>query len=1011
MNEGEPKSEDGLEGEAAELRDRIAQIETESAQARENLSEMMRENEEMMKKVREMRERREKVEETSSTTPEPKPEQEKGDLVDKKVHIKKLEEEMIDLAKRRYAKEEEIPELKKANPKDREKLRKTSAELESLKQNIKRLKKEIGRLKIETNTPQNSPDLQTEAETPKPEAEAQQSHTPEVLKLESEEEIAIEKEIKELPTEDKEKLSVGLGNVGFIVEKKKNDFFAKVFSWIAEKNLDQKKTTTRFLRKLSAGFLRDAKIAQKKAEDVVNGKAKRRMGNVGNLFGNVLRYGRVVTDLLGNTLASPLRYVMMAGMVSVRASEAAKETRLENEEVIEKTRIIDAERAAEEAWNIYEQAQKKAGGENISAESLKDAYIMGIPKDMQKRLEDTTVANSFIQGVLRKSIESNISKFNEKIEDIENNKKLTKEQKEKKKEKLIKKWEEALVDYDRVLTRHGEVDELAMAGRYAQTVSKAVVTVVTIETILLSVEKIFESVAQVISSTNADIPEKPFIPYGPPAPETAQDSTFNSPLSRDPDHFLSRIQGVGVGPDSTTIADSTTQEQVDSLVQAKADSVAQADSLTKLQPDSTAKIDSLAQAKIDSLAQTELKPDSTVVIDSTKIVTPPQPAGAGIAASVAQAIEQTPGKGHEIVSNFSLKLGEGGVPKNLETVFHGISADQMDLAVGGTIDEEFATKSLNMAANLVRLTEGHGVIGIDAEKFAETVSFENGVLQIKDHVAFNEILEKLQTHSGELWDKGVLQGKGAAITHIPSISEDGWLKIVHADGLDKGLALDGTPDTATGILGHDEITPDAIKNFSESELVKNAIIEKTILEENTSDITLPSEPDLEIARPGVESPEILDAAAEAKKRLLESYEGNPESVSTGATAEQAGIETRADAINEFANPSPEETILRAEEIHKNNLSDIFSGDLEKDWHVLAEQPAKTFLKMDLVAATNKDMLNFVSYIHKLQDLADGLRPKTGFLGLAPEDTGDYMERVLRFIAINHPERLAQIKPE
>jgi hypothetical protein len=200
-------------------------------------------------------------------------------------------------------------------------------------------------------------------------------------------------------------------------------------------------------------------------------------------------------------------------------------------------------------------------------------------------------------------------------------------------------------------------------------------------------------------------------------------------------------------------------------------------------------------------------------------------AGIGKESPLKNIRIETTGMGHEVTSEFSVKLGEGDVPKNLETVYNAISADHMRVPASGMIDEQFAAKSLNMSANLMRLTEGHNVAGISADDFAKVAGFKNGILEIKNPSGFNQIVSKLQTHSEELWGKGVLQSKGAAITQIPKISKGGWLRIVHADGMHEGTPVGGGSQIKTGLLGHQEVDDKHIGNFSKSEIVRKAVEE------------------------------------------------------------------------------------------------------------------------------------------------------------------------------------------
>ena len=309
----------------------------------------------------------------------------------------------------------------------------------------------------------------------------------------------VEEEIKNLSPEEKEKIGWGLSTIGFKVEKAKNDFFA---AWLDPKTdvllskINKNSTTGRFCKELRDSFIRDSKTAQEKATKIKSGKEKHRLSNASLLSGNLLRYGRALTDLTGFSLASPLRYVMMGGMATARLAEAGKEARLKNEGVIEKTRIQDADRAYDEAKKIYEKAQKKDA--NVSAEALKNAYLMEIPKDLQERIiRNPSTANTLIQKIVKIDLEDAIARLNNSIIKIEKNPKLSQEEKELKIEKLITKQKKSLEDYDRIITQYGTVDALAMAGRYAQTAGKAVVAVVTVETLVLSAEKLFGTMSSI----------------------------------------------------------------------------------------------------------------------------------------------------------------------------------------------------------------------------------------------------------------------------------------------------------------------------------------------------------------------------------------------------------------------------------------------------------------------------------------------------------------------------------
>jgi len=281
------------------------------------------------------------------------------------------------------------------------------------------------------------------------------------------EEKEVLKEIEKMPEDKKKSLFAGLSAMGLNIEEKKNNFLAKAFDEAMSrgtkvfgyktKGLDEKSTAGRFFKELRNSFVRDAEIAKQKKEAVLNGKEKHIRSSMGG-FANIVKYGRVITDLTGKSLVSPLRYVMMGGMAFTQASEAAIEARLKNEEVIEKTRIKDADLAAEKAWKIYKRAQE--GANRASAQELKDAYLANIPQDINDRLQNPSTGNKFIQKVIKDDLISGMQNIVNYLNEINGNKKLSVVERKEAEKKILKKYEKNLVDYDRILTQYGTVVKL-----------------------------------------------------------------------------------------------------------------------------------------------------------------------------------------------------------------------------------------------------------------------------------------------------------------------------------------------------------------------------------------------------------------------------------------------------------------------------------------------------------------------------------------------------------------------
>jgi len=315
---------------------------------------------------------------------------------------------------------------------------------------------------------------------------------------------AIKTEIKNLSKEDREKLSIGLHNIGFIIEKKKSDWFAKIFDWISKKG-DQKGTIARFTRALRNSSRKNSEMAQKKIGAGKESPTTTKLSNIAYLSKNILRPMYLIGSITGISPSAAQRLVMAGGMISASVTGAMKEARLENEDVLRETLIEDADKAAEEAWAIYENARKRAGTDgNVSALELKTAYIHEIPRDLQERLRKTTSGPGLmVQAILRKHLEFDVNRLNNDIEKIEKSDKLSPEKIKAQQDQLLRRWEKRLTDYDRILTQTGTVDEYAMVARYAEATSQNVVRAMTAHALYLTLERVWDGLAHILSGPEA----------------------------------------------------------------------------------------------------------------------------------------------------------------------------------------------------------------------------------------------------------------------------------------------------------------------------------------------------------------------------------------------------------------------------------------------------------------------------------------------------------------------------
>lgn len=329
------------------------------------------------------------------------------------------------------------------------------------------------------------PDFEELNKEEKIEEVIEKPETPEV-KLDSALEKELEKEnteikneLEQMPVEEREKIGVSFHNFGFFAKELKSQAMAWIFENAGGDKKEAQETegftgsVKRWLNGYAQSYRKDEAAAKKNIETTKEfDLSLKQVGNVGFITGEAMKYGRTVADVIGWTAGSPLRYVMLGAQIFSRGAEAAKEARLMNVEVIEKTRIKDVDEAADEAWKIYENAQAKAEekGEKVSKQNLEKTYVENLPEDLLKRLEKSEpgMATGILQRVLKKDLEFAI--------------------------KHGKVNESRLKEYDKMISQYGEIDALAMGAKYAETAGKAIVAGVQIETAALLFQRMPEMI-------------------------------------------------------------------------------------------------------------------------------------------------------------------------------------------------------------------------------------------------------------------------------------------------------------------------------------------------------------------------------------------------------------------------------------------------------------------------------------------------------------------------------------
>lgn len=369
----------------------------------------------------------------------------------------------------------------------------------------------------------------------------------------AEEVNAIEQEFEDMAPVDKEKIGIGVHNFGFAIEKWKQEKLAKIIEGLIPKKksgeaIQDQGTLARFMHSLKENRQREARnaedkiieISDRKKENKTTDLFKHKFGNWGKPIVNIIKYGRIVTDFTGVTFALPLRYMMLCAHAFSEGTDAMKTARLENEKVIEKTRIKDIEEAAREAWRIYNQA--KGDKDAVSKEELQRAYAKNIPKDLLTRLAkapEPGTSSSILEKVFRRDAAGIIKRIDRKINEVEHSSRPA-EVKAEETQKILTRFKDYLDDYDAIISRYGTVDTLAMAAKYANFAGKTTVNAMMVETLAESVYKLYQKFPEILSYSQnrlgslfagANSGEKPEVtpaprPAGAPSPAADDKSDY-----------------------------------------------------------------------------------------------------------------------------------------------------------------------------------------------------------------------------------------------------------------------------------------------------------------------------------------------------------------------------------------------------------------------------------------------------------------------------------------------------
>ncbi len=309
--------------------------------------------------------------------------------------------------------------------------------------------------------------------------------------------IEDQKEFLQATPEQQESFGLNVLNVGHKVEEVKSRTFRGAANWIGGR-FKNGSTMSKFFSGLGKHFEQKEEFARTGLREIdsaikergVAGAAKKggvwqRVRDTGLLLGNVTKWGRNLSDALGLTVFLPTRWFMLGSQAAATGIGTAKEVRFENEEVRERNRIEDIEKAAEEAWAIYEQAMKNKGldpdGERtgITGGELAAAYREKLPKDLIDRIAREPkegIGLTLVDRLFRPHIEAKARGIQKKLDRVDNEN-LSLQEKAKKKQEILLRFGRSRMfhDFDRMLSEQGTMDALAAFGHMGERVAQGVV--------------------------------------------------------------------------------------------------------------------------------------------------------------------------------------------------------------------------------------------------------------------------------------------------------------------------------------------------------------------------------------------------------------------------------------------------------------------------------------------------------------------------------------------------------
>ncbi|MFA6000042.1 MAG: hypothetical protein WC783_03650, partial [Candidatus Paceibacterota bacterium] len=513
----------------------------------------------------------------------------------------------------------------------------------------------------------------------------------------------------------------------------------------------------------------------------------------------------------------------------------------------------------------------------------------------------------------------------------------------------------ALRDYDRMITNLGTVDKIAMGAIYTKAVGRGMIGGALVGKIGVSLEKLWEAMHKPQVSMYTEEQAKVITAKWKHAMEA-------------------KIASIAPHEDSAQMETTPLAQQVDTTASANLTEVKGA---PVVQPDSVV-------TKV-----LEAKPATGVDTTATGAV-------AGVGKSGIEAVTGAKPEvviaGHEWTHPMEFKVA-GPLEHAYEKLVLDHTMPGGDLSQNGIVlNQVDATRALNEAANLVRLTEGHATAGISLERFNSAFSYDavTKVLKIIDPKEAQSIINDLHTHSGGISLSGAEKFAG------------------NVDWHDKVQALD-MHEVEPGV-GHPEVTDNQIgempKPFHPVDAVREEVLSKydEFLNRPPISDTLESPQNTN----WLDRAETTTVTPPAENNILDPNDPMFQEHMAGAT--EGKLDPLRDVYNDMTRVwTPDD----AETAFNDNIHNLFPPPkglsllYNNNW-ILVKNSLATDVLNTPVEANDAFFGPIIPYIHRLQEVT-GLKPHGANWLRAGETVSKYILRATQKAAEMGTEAMQKIR--